>query len=183
MIITDRLAIEKMAVDMFMYPQKFGWHFDHNDLRTIRKYGRFCCAYSEMLYHISKESVNNCLKEIIRLAPPDTQTCLLYYVIHPTSTFSDELCGNLLKWCWMTRDLLPEDSEFFTAIILSDFVSETQVQMNALFTRLESRNAEEDKYIAREIEKYSYQYILKTCLESDRKYLVEDNKDNPAIPY
>lgn len=50
MIITDRLTIEKMAEDAFIYPQKYYFHYDYNDLCTVRKIGTFTHAYTKTIY-------------------------------------------------------------------------------------------------------------------------------------
>lgn len=154
MIITDRLTIEKMAVDMFVYPQKTGWHFDLNDLRAIRRQGRFSFAYSEMLDDISPETIEKQLEAISQIAPADIQAWLFYYVMHPSFKIDEKAYRFMLFRHWGI-EYFPIEYRFSSAIILSDNIPETQVQINALFTTLKEVNAEEDEYITQQVEQYA----------------------------
>lgn len=64
--------------------------------------------------------------------------------------------------------------------ILFQEATENLVQINALFTTLSVPNPEEDKMIAREIEKYCYAYFVRTV---DNNWLREDSEEDPCCPY
>lgn len=182
MIITDRLTIEKMASDMFLYPhypEGFDYGFDFNELRYIRRGGRFSLAYTETLHELTLETIDNQLDIIESIAPQNIKTWLLYYTIHPSLEIDDKICMYML-YHPRERNFISRGNWYSPGIILSNEATENSVQINALFTTLNARNPEEDKMIAREIEKYCYAYFVRTV---DNKWLCEDSEEDPCCPY
>lgn len=87
MIITDRLTIEKMASDMFLYPhypKGADYGFDFNELRFIRRGGRFSFAYTETLYELSMETIDSQLNIIESIVPQNIRHgyCIILYIRH-----------------------------------------------------------------------------------------------------
>ena len=182
MIITDRLTIEKMASDMFLYPhypKGFDYGFDFNELRFIRRGGRFSLAYTETLHELTLETIDNQLDIIESIAPQNIKTWLLYYTIHPSLEIDDKICRYMLYHPW-DRNFISRENGYSPGIILSKETPKSQMQISALFTTLKDTSPEEDKYIAREVEKYCYAYFVRTV---DNKWLREDSEEDPCCPY
>lgn len=73
-----------------------------------------------------------------------------------------------------------EKMDIHRALFCQRKLQKVKCKCSALFTTLKDTSPEEDKYIAREVEKYCYAYFVRT---EDNEWLMPDSEENPCCPY
>ena len=154
MVITDRLLIERMAEDAFINRQKYYFHYDYNDLRTIRRLGTFTRAYTNMIDSISEDSLKTTFEECSRLIPGDLQRALVYYVANPRFKIDEIDLFQLMNTTIKMIDPMMHRCWFYPALITSDTVSLGEIKVNVLFSTAKCSTTEEDEFIEHQIEQY-----------------------------
>lgn len=170
MIITDRLTIEKMAEDAFLYRQKYYFHYDYNDLRTIRRLGTFTRAYTNIIDSISENSLRAAFEECSHHIPEDLQCGLVYYVVN-THFKIDEIDLHKLKNATIEiLDTLGPHCWFSPALITSDAVPLEEIRVNVLFSTAKCSTAEVDEFIEKQIERYHEELVRRIFPDNGRSY-------------
>lgn len=160
MVITDRLLIEKMAEDAFINRQKYYFHYDYNDLRTIRRWGTFTRAYTNIIDSISEDSLRMIFEECSHHIPGDLQHALVYYVVATRFKIDEIDLFNLINTTIKIIDPMMHRCWFYPALITSDTVSLGEIKVNVLFSTAKC-NTEEDDFIEKQLEQYREEQMRK----------------------
>ena len=154
MIITDRLTIEKMAEDAFLNRQKYYFHYDYNELRTIRRLGTFTRAYTIIIDSISEDSLRTTFEKCNHHIPGDLQCALVYYVVNSRFKIDEIDLFKLINTTIEIIDPMMPQCWFYPALITSDTVPLEDIKVNVLFSTSKCSTAEEDEFIENQILQY-----------------------------
>lgn len=183
-VITDRLTVEKMAEDAFIYPRKYLLYLynDYADLRNIRRDGTFTRAYTKTVDSISEDSLRMVFDECAQCAPSNLQYGLVYYVVNTHFKIDEISVLDLINTtAEITESMMPLRRLWLRPeLIVSETASLDEIKVNVLFsTDNKCSTAEEDEFIEKQIEQYHEEQARK--IYPDYGLLVDFKLESEAL--
>lgn len=172
-VITNRLTIEKMAEDAFIYPQKYYFHYDYNDLCTIRRVGTFTRAYTKTIVSLSEDSFRILFEESSQYVPSNLKLGLVCYVVNTHFKIDEiDLFGLMKKTLEALNPSMMPRRWYYPALIVSETVPVTGIKVNVLFSTYKCGAEEDDESIKQQLEQYREEQMRKInpdygCLFAD----------------